>query len=134
MTCVAGQSFDGDAEADTKRNGSVFKVTVCGAVVTLPCESVAFQVIVVTPTLKAAASGCPSLRVDVTVTVPHVSLAVAVPVLTTFEQDGHEKAVTLGGTVIVGGTESTTVIVCVAEAWFPCVSVPVQVMVVVPIG
>src|SRR5215217_5101650 len=78
--------------------------------VALPHESVALQLrsmILVPPQLLLTES------VKVTVTEPHPSCEVAMPVLLVVVLAGH-SSVKLAGRINVGGTVSRTVMVCVA--------------------
>ena len=91
--------------------------------------------IVVVPFGKTLPAGTP-LRV--TVALPQLSLAVAVPSVASLTTVSQEVApapvltVTSAGAVTVGGVVSTTGTVCVAVAVLPAASVAVHVTVVSP--
>ena len=114
--------------------GTVLSVTVTSwvALAVLPAGSVAVHVMVVAPTTNVLPAGT-----RVTVTVPELSEAVAVPsvaLLTVVEHaaaPGPVKAVTATGAVIVGAVLSTTVIVCARVAKLPAASVALNVRVMI---
>jgi hypothetical protein len=104
-------------------------VTVCVQVLVFPELSVTVHVTVVTPTGKVAGA------LLLTEATPQLSPVVGVPRFTPVAV--HPELVVvfiLDGQVIVGGTISVTVTVCVHEAVFPELSVIVQITLVTPNG
>jgi hypothetical protein len=96
---------------------------VCAQVAALPHWSTALQVrmmVLVPPQPFVTAS------VNVIVTVPQASVAVATPVLLVLVSAG-QSSVRLGGHVITGGVVSRTVMVCKQVDLLPQSSVAVQV-------
>ncbi len=91
--------------------------------------------ITVVPFGYGSVNDCPSLLAPLTVAIPQLSVAVAVPVITCAEQvPGSVAAVILAGQVIVGGSLSLTVMVCRHDELLPVLSVAVQVIFTVPTG
>src|SRR5690242_14433904 len=90
-------------------------VIVCVHVLVLPHSSVATHTRVILPILPHAPT---KLSVWLTVVVPHVSLAVAVPVAAGVVSPVHWTVLFVGH-VMVGGVVSTVVIVCVQVLVLP---------------
>src|SRR5437773_1966532 len=118
--------------------GGVLSVTVTSwvAMVVFPLGSLAVYVIVVVPVGNRFPAGTPE-RVTAT---EQLSLAAGVPRVASLSVSPHWVApgpvprLRAAGAVIVGFSVSEIVTVCVAELEFPCVSVAVQEIVVVPFG
>src|SRR6476661_1672783 len=115
------------AAAGTEVNtGAVLSSTVitCEAVAVLPQASVAINVLVRVYSLAQVPGAEASLLVMLT--VPHASLAVAVP---NDGVSGHSMVAAAGTEVNTGAVLSVTVIVCEAVAVLPHASVAINVLV-----
>lgn len=112
-------------------------VMICWHVTVFPAASLAVHVRVVFPAGYGSAGVRASLRVGVpTLKVPQLSVPVGGLMLATIEHPLpalSSKAGT-GHWSNAGGSASMTMTFCVQEAVFPCVSVAVQVTVVLPSG
>src|SRR5437588_2913405 len=92
-------------------------------VVWLPAASVAVAVTVVVPFGKVVPDGMSV----VTLAVPQLSVALTAKLTTAEQEPASLPTVMSAGTLSVGGVLSMTVMVCVALAWLPPVSVAVKV-------
>src|SRR5271166_3517653 len=105
-------------------------ITNCAQVALLPCVSLTVQITVLVPTGKNAGA------LLVTVTDPQLSATVGVPSATLVapHSPGEVTTVTRAGQEIVGGWLSLTMTSCAQVALLPCVSLTVQITVLVPTG
>src|SRR5215510_10923986 len=104
--------------------GAIVSCTVitCSLVVLLPQASVAMNVLV-----TSVGQLPPSVRLELTVTVPQLSVAVASNVASAGTSARH-STVLLGGTVSVGAIVSCTVITCCLVVLLPQASVAMYVL------
>src|SRR5205823_5132116 len=105
-------------------------ITSCAQELVSPCVSVTVQITVFVPTGKRAGA------LLVTVTGPQLSETVGGASVTLVAPHSPAEAVTVssGGQVIEGGWVSLTMTSCAQELVLPCVSLTVQMTVLVPTG